>query len=394
MRKFKLFHKAIITLTIILVSVVFANAQNGKIKGTVRDERGPLSGASVTLDGRGSGTTTNSSGDYELSVRPGTYMVNITYAGFQLFSTSVTVRANETSTADATLTASGAGDEVVIVGSRTTGRSKLSTPVPVDVITAKELKSYAQMDASQVLTYVAPSFQSARQTISDGTDHIDPAGLRGLGPDQTLVLVNGKRRHNTALVNINGTVGRGSVGTDLNAIPVAAIERIEVLRDGAAAQYGSDAIAGVINVVLKKNYTGLNVSGTLGQYFTHLNYGGEGGGGRNHEDGLTHQFDWSAGTRIGNTGGHVVFSGQFLERDATNRSGNDNIPLVYYGNGGAFPATPAGENTLDFRRWLLDLDQQFTNQRNYNKHNIVAGNSAQENTGFFCQWWDTGLEEI
>ena len=108
-----------------------------------------------------------------------------------------------------------------------------------------------------MLTYVAPSFQSARQTVTDGTDHIDPAGLRGLGPDQTLVLVNGKRRHNTALVNINGSVGRGSVGTDLNAIPTAAIERIEVSERWRAAQYGTDAIAGVINVVLKKNFKGL-----------------------------------------------------------------------------------------------------------------------------------------
>ena len=96
-------------------------------------------------------------------------------------------------------------------------------------------------------------FASNTQTISDGTDHIDPASLRGLGPDQVLVLINGKRRHTTSLVNVNGTVGRGSVGTDLNSIPSAAISRVEVLRDGAAAQYGSDAIAGVINIVLKKN---------------------------------------------------------------------------------------------------------------------------------------------
>src|SRR5687767_6367243 len=136
MRKFKLLRKAILTATILLVSVVMVNAQDGKIRGMVRDERGPLAGASVTIDGRGTGTTTNSSGEYELRVRPGSYTVNISYAGFQLYSTRVTVNAGETATADATLVASGAGDEVVIVGSRTSGRSKLSTPVPVDVITA------------------------------------------------------------------------------------------------------------------------------------------------------------------------------------------------------------------------------------------------------------------
>jgi iron complex outermembrane receptor protein len=110
-----------------------------------------------------------------------------------------------------------------------------------------------QTDLNQILNFTAPSFTSNSTTVADGTDHIDPAQLRGLGPDQVLVLLNGKRRHSTALVNINGSPGRGSVGTDLNAIPAFAIERLEVLRDGASAQYGSDAIAGVINVVMKKN---------------------------------------------------------------------------------------------------------------------------------------------
>jgi iron complex outermembrane receptor protein len=171
-------------------------------------------------------------------------------------------------------------------------RSQLATPVPVDIINTRDIKNFAQTDVTQMLTYVAPSFQSARQTVTDGTDHIDPAGLRGLGPDQTLVLLNGKRRHNTALVNINGSIGRGSVGTDLNAIPAAAIERIEVLRDGAAAQYGSDAIAGVINIVLKTNYKGFNMSAMSGQNFTKMPYNG----GIKINDGLTSQVDFSAGT--------------------------------------------------------------------------------------------------
>ena len=202
---------------------------------------------------------------------------------------------------------------MVVVGSRSRQpRSKLTTVVPVDVINAREVKQFAQADLSQMLSYTAPSFQSARQTISDGTDHIDPAGLRGLGPDQTLVLLNGKRRHNSALVNINGTVGRGSVGTDMNAIPVSAIERIEVLRDGAAAQYGSDAIAGVINVVLKKTYKGLNISGTIGQNFTNMPYGG----GENIQDGANGQLDFSGGWGWKN-GAYINGSGQWLKRENT-----------------------------------------------------------------------------
>ena len=133
----------------------------------------------------------------------------------------------------------------------------------------KEIASQGpQVNLNQILNMVAPSFTSNTTTVADGTDHIDPAQLRGLGPDQVLVLVNGKRRHTSSLVNINGSPGRGSVGTDLNAIPAFAIEKIEVLRDGASAQYGSDAIAGVININVKKNTNKLDVALFAGSNFS------------------------------------------------------------------------------------------------------------------------------
>jgi len=160
--------------------------------------------------------------------------------------------------------------------------------------------------------------------------------------------------HSTALVNINGTVGRGSVGTDLNTIPAAAIDRIEVLRDGAAAQYGSDAIAGVINVVLKKNYTGWNVTGTAGENFTKMPY--KGGIGIN--DGGNVQMDADGGFARKN-GAYLHVSGQWLRRAATNRSGEDNFPLIYLGNAGAFPANPypkASVSDVQYRQWLMDQD--------------------------------------
>jgi iron complex outermembrane receptor protein len=272
--------------------------------------------------------------------------------------------------------------DIVVVGSRSReARSRLSTPVPVDVIRTKDIKPFAQSDVSQMLTYAVPSFQSSRQTISDGTDHIDPAGLRGLGPDQTLVLLNGKRLHTTALVNINGSVGRGSVGTDLNTIPVAAIERIEVLRDGSAAQYGSDAIAGVINIVLKKNYNGFNLSSLLGQNFTTMPYNG----GVHINDGLNQQIDFNGGIAKPN-GTYLNVSGQFLRRFSTNRSGDDNFPLIYLGNAGAFPAnpyTPSSVSDPAYRRNLMEKDANIVSQRGYDRHNIVVGNSyAQSFTGF------------
>jgi iron complex outermembrane receptor protein len=142
-------------------------------------------------------------------------------------------------------------EKISVIGSRVSGRLSNDLPVPVDILTSEVLINTGQTEVGRMLQTIAPSFNFPSSAISDGTDAIRPATLRGLGPDQTLVLVNGKRRHQASLLHINSSVGRGTTGTDMNAIPATAIKRIEVLRDGAAAQYGSDAIAGVINIVLK-----------------------------------------------------------------------------------------------------------------------------------------------
>src|SRR5688572_31536878 len=139
-------------------------------------------------------------------------------------------------------------EKFVATGSRFNDRTVTQSPVPIDVISGTEMKQGGYNETSQMLQANIPSFNFPRPSLTDGTDHIRPATLRGLAPDQTLVLINGKRRHTSALVNVNGSVGRGSAAVDLNAIPLAAIESVEVLRDGASAQYGSDAIAGVINL--------------------------------------------------------------------------------------------------------------------------------------------------
>ncbi|MGL5235857.1 MAG: TonB-dependent receptor plug domain-containing protein, partial [Empedobacter falsenii] len=132
-------------------------------------------------------------------------------------------------------------NEVILIGGRTSERTVVNSSVPVDIIDVEKLKtSSPQLSVNDILNVVIPSFNSVRQSSADGTEHIDPVTLRGMGPDQVLVLINGKRRHTTSLVNYQNTVGNGSVGTDLGAIPISAIDKIEVLRDGAAAQYGSD----------------------------------------------------------------------------------------------------------------------------------------------------------
>ena len=140
---------------------------------------------------------------------------------------------------------------IEIIGALAPVRSALETAVPVDVVSEERLGETGATETGRAIQAAAPSFNFSSSTISDGTDALRPATLRGLGPDQTLVLINGKRRHPSALVHVNRSVGRGTAGTDMNAIPLASIGRVEVLRDGAAARYGSDAIAGVINLVLK-----------------------------------------------------------------------------------------------------------------------------------------------
>ncbi len=195
--------------------------------------------------------------------------------------------------------------EIIVVGTRRLDRSAADAPVPVDQIpVAKLLHQSARFEVAQLMQFTAPSFNSNRQVGADGADHIDSATLRGLGPDQTLVLVNGKRQHSVALLNVYGSRARGNTGTDLNTIPALAIERIDVLRDGAAAQYGSDAIAGVINIGLKRTQ-GLDVLAAFGEYSA--------GDGHNRQ--LAVNYGFGVGAR-----GFMNLTGEYLERGPSNRN--------------------------------------------------------------------------
>jgi iron complex outermembrane recepter protein len=295
------------------------------ISGKVQSANGEgLPGVSVNVKGTKRGTTSDVNGAFKIDAKAGEVLV-FSFIGFK--NKEVTV--GESNILSVTLDESlEALSEVIVTGTRSGGRTKLDTPVPVDVIPlAQVTNSIGQVDINQILTFIAPSFQSARQTVADGTDHVDPAQLRGLGPDQVLVLVNGKRRHQSALVNVNGTVNRGSVGTDMNAIPATAVEKIEILRDGAAAQYGSDAIAGVINIVLKKQ-TGLSANVSFGSHFTeyqkNLAYNRlnniSGSNTASANDGATAQVGINYGAKIGEKG-FVNITGEYTNRGFTNRTG-------------------------------------------------------------------------
>ena len=218
-------------------------------------------------------------------------------------------------------------DTVIVTGTRVADRTVAESQSPIDIITPEALQSTGTTELATALARALPSLNFPRPALTDGTSGIRPAQLRGLSPDQVLVLVNGKRRHTSAMINVNGSIGRGSSAVDINAIPIAAIERVEVLRDGASAQYGSDAIAGVVNIVLKGSGKGGSLAVDYGQYSA--------------GDGNKYQLSGDTGVSFGDGRGSVHFAGQISQQDESNRAG------PYQGttpNTGNFPSI--GEKTF------------------------------------------------
>ncbi len=229
--------------------------------------------------------------------------------------------------------------QIIVTGTRRTDRTVADSTVPIDVISGEALQNNGSTETNRLLNALVPSFNFPQPSLTDGTDSLRPATLRGLSPDQALVLVNGKRRHISSLLNLNGSVGRGSSGVDMNTIPPLAIERIEVLRDGASSQYGSDAIAGVINIQLKKRAGG-RAQASFGKYVTTMEGVGEvasvaattaatgdpaitfTGQERKRRDGDTYTFATNIGLPIGD-GGYFNWTAEYKDRSPTNRSGPD-----------------------------------------------------------------------
>ncbi|MBL7815189.1 MAG: TonB-dependent receptor [Saprospiraceae bacterium] len=241
------------------------------IGGTVRDEKGePIPSVNITVKGITKGIQTGMDGRFQMEVNVGDVLVissvgytkqEITVTGKDQSNLSIVLKEDQSTLG-----------EVTVVGSRfTKSRTDVERPVPIDVINIKELQATGQVDLGQSLHYSAPSFNAYKFGINDGAPFVDPATLRGLGPDQVLVLVNNKRRHKVSFLSINDGVGKGQVGTDINIVPSLAVKRVEVLRDGAAAQYGSDAIAGVINMQLNNASSGGTVTAYYGQGYSKPN---------------------------------------------------------------------------------------------------------------------------
>ncbi len=303
--------KRVLLVPLFLLVFQIVNAQIS-ISGQVTDEAGnPLIGATVYEKGMKKVSVTNFEGNFslELSKIPATIVTS--YVGYESKETDVTgagapllIRLSEGVVIN----------DVVVVGSRFQPRTAVNSPVPIDNIHASELIQTGKMAVDKMLTYKIPSYNSTQQTISDATAHFDPADLRGLGPSRTLVLVNGKRKNASALVYINDTPGKGEVGVDMKSIPAAAVERVEVLRDGASAQYGSDAIAGVINIILKDDveYSTLN-----------MHYGQTSVG-----DGQNYGYDFNTGFKVGKKG-YINLTTSYSQQKETNRAPSPGKDLLF-----------------------------------------------------------------
>lgn len=291
------------------------------VKGKVTDLQGnPLVGVSVREKGTNHGGMTDNGGNYSFKCSSNNATIVFSLLGY----ISQEIPLNSRETINAILEESQSSlSEVEVVGSRNLKRSVTDSPVPVDLIPVSKIANATGMvDINSVLQYAAPSFNANKQSGSDGADHIEPATLRGMGPDQTLVLINGKRRHQSSLVNLYGTRGRGNTGTDLNAIPSSAIERIEILRDGASAQYGSDAIAGVINIVLKQNVEQLDLNFTAGANSTGYGSSLESSSGNllaKEWDGQQYSGNANYGFKIGKQGGFFNITGDIDHKEKTSR---------------------------------------------------------------------------
>ena len=303
------------------------------ISGTVTTKADAVSvpDATVSLVGSNVTTKTDAQGRYSIEVpaalaRSGRVQLRIEALGLPPRTFDVELATNAPTTYDVALSLG--FEEMVTVGSRTRG-TEAEKAVPVDIITQEQIAQTGYSETAQVIVALAPSFNFPRPTITDGTDTVRPATLRGLGPDQVLVLVNGKRRHQSALVHLNGSVGRGSTGVDLNAIPVSSIERIEVLREGAAAQYGSDAIAGVINIVLKGGESGpritskfgLSIGSFAGNSCTSAGLNCQEGDDIDFSDGELFDIGGSWGVRLGK--GSLSLAAEYRHRNRTNRASFD-----------------------------------------------------------------------
>lgn len=315
-----------VILLVLTTSVAWAQAV---LKGTITDDaKSPLAGVSVVLMGTNTGATTDGEGKYALKLPDGAQKVSYSFIGFTTITKAFTV-AGADLTQDVQLEAALSNlAEVVVVGSRASQRSLLDSPVPVDILSAADLKTTGQPTFDKSLQYRVPSFNTVNTPVNDATTLLDPWELRNMGPSRTLILINGKRKNLSSLLYVQFSPGRGETGVDISAIPTQAIKRVEILRDGASAQYGSDAIAGVINIILKDKfeYNSLDINAGI----------------TSKGDGGMYKVAFNGGSNLSNKG-FVNYTLDLQQTNSAVRSGNVYAPSEK----SAFGGDPASNALID-----------------------------------------------
>jgi iron complex outermembrane receptor protein len=328
------------------------------ISGKVNDAKGQaLPGVSIVVKGTKRGTTTDTNGDFKINADKGETLV-FSFIGFK----NSEIIIAESNTLNVSLVEETAQlSEVVVVGSRfAKPRTDVDRPVAVDVISAKEIQSSGQVDLGQSITYTAPSFNAVKFGINDSAPFVDPATLRGLGPDQVLVLVNNKRRHKVSFLSINDGVGKGQVGTDINVVPSLSLKRVEVLRDGAAAQYGSDAIGGVINMELNDASSGGSVTVYTGMGYSKPNLDITGvTAPKLTTDGKTYNLAANFGLKLGKKG-FVNTTLTYNHTDGYDRSGTYKAAAGFYVKDPVADAALVAQNGINLDRAVLGSAENTT----------------------------------
>jgi iron complex outermembrane recepter protein len=334
------------------------------VTGKVKDanNQSPVVGATVKVSGTARGTTTDANGDFSLSA-PATGKLIVSNVGYE----TVTVSINNQSSLEILLKTSSTGlEEVILVGTRSLPRSSASTPLPVDNIDVATLKTTGQTTFDKALQYRVPSFNTINTPVNDATTLLDPYEIRNLGPSRTLILINGKRKNLSSLLYVQFAPGRGETGADLSAIPTDAIKRVEILRDGASAQYGSDAIAGVMNVILKDKYQYSSLT---------LNTGVTSKG-----DGGTYGLAFNSGSNLGGKG-FLNYTVDFSQQNNAVRSGVIDRPTEKATFGGD-PATDAAIDAY-LNRFPTGNNTNGTGEITAAKFNYNLGIDVAENVQFY-----------
>ena len=332
MRKVKLLSLYALLMALL---IPFTGVAQGTLSGTVTINGKGLDNTSVSAS-RGGGTLTDKDGKYSLKLSEGSHSVSFSNVGYLLQTVTVIITNNEQKVLDIEMVESAQKlEDILLVGTRSVPRTVVGTPLPIDNVDAATLKSTGQLTFDKTLQYRVPSFNTVNTPVNDATTLLDPYEIRNLGPSRTLILINGKRKNLSSLLYVQFSPGRGETGADLSAIPLDAIKNVEILRDGASAQYGSDAIAGVMNVILKDRYeySSLTLNGGL----------------TSKGDGATYGLSLNSGGNFGSKG-FINYTVALSQQDNAIRSGIIDVPteIATFGDPSKPVTDPANKPIVDY----------------------------------------------